>query len=232
MKIMIAGLVMALGACGGGLDEGEYGTSRLGESCAARSDCVKGLTCVDQVCVVDERTDRSCGEIEEIYLDAVLDDTASSCAVSADCFVPEGLCNATDDRAEAPPFLNDSLEAGLETLGDEWDTNGCEQGKKCSVGTAGYAWCIQGTCGAGGDCNQTLDALCMEASGTGCELFDGSSFRCESQVLGMVACDPEAADGSQAWGCLDAAELDCSSEEAFVASALAACGDVLGLNMP
>ncbi|MBN2497447.1 MAG: hypothetical protein JXR96_22840 [Deltaproteobacteria bacterium] len=222
---LIAGLGLVLGCVG-------HGTHRLGESCTARSDCVEGLTCVDQVCAVDEGIDRSCEEIEAIYLEAILDDTATSCAVSKDCFVPGGLCNASDERAEEPPFLNRSLESGLETLEDEWEADGCEQGVQCDGGTFGYAWCIQGSCGAGGDCNQTLNALCLKASGSGCDLFDGSSFACEGQLLGQLACDPEAADSGEVWACLDEAELSCASEEDFVSSALAACGQVLGLTEP
>jgi hypothetical protein len=146
IKLILCVICLTVSACGPGVEEGDYGTSKLGESCSSRADCIKGLTCVNLACVLDESTSRSCGEIEEIFLGSVVAENASYCEDKDDCYTLYPFCNLDNPAAEDQYYLNRSID--LTGLEDEWEANGCDGGYRCSgyTGSMGSLECIDNKC--------------------------------------------------------------------------------------
>lgn len=180
-------LALLATACGPGIGNGPTGTSRLGESCATRNDCITGLTCRDQKCVTDETTTRTCAEIETAYVSSSDASANDSCVTSADCGSLSSLCNGTQ------PFdgmVNKAAVASFEPLQREWRANGCNQNTTCGEGLPPVPWCSGQRCRAFPGCSQVLEAICISAD---CGLY-GSTNACLSALADAFDCTRASLD--------------------------------------
>jgi hypothetical protein len=235
--LLVCTISLALASCGtdrhgsgggGGGGEGEgLGTSRLGESCAKRSDCISGLTCISLRCVEDQSTNRACSQIEASYLELVRKPESLSCSNASDCDTFDGLCHASDPETRSSMYLSSSIEPQVKSLQDEWEANGCTGGTRCIVGLGNEIegpWCIAGSCQKSGQCDQALVELCKYSTAPSCERFGVDGYECMSELRGRLNCDKTVVSPSQLASCLESNHPDCSSDDKFLSAVFSKCG--------
>jgi len=145
--------------------------SRLGDSCAKRSDCEVNLTCKEQKCVKDQNTGLSCKDIESDYKKRLDTKDNKSCQKDDDCTIISGLCGATDVTLDKLNILN--KKANAKTLEDEWKSNGCKQDKSCSSHSNKVPGCINGTCKWKPDeCQKNADCVALKGRDYFCKIVD------------------------------------------------------------